>query len=79
MIRDAINTASRIQSIAEPGSVLVDDVTLSATDRAILYEDGGAHRVKGKQEPVHTWRPLRVLSGRAGIGRPSWSCPSWGA
>ena len=75
MIGDAINTASRIQSIAEPGSVLVDDVTRSATDRAILYEDGGADRVKGKQEPVHTWRPLRVLSGRAGIGRTELELP----
>jgi class 3 adenylate cyclase/tetratricopeptide (TPR) repeat protein len=75
VIGDAINTASRIQSIAEPGSVLVDDVTRSATDRAILYEDGGAHPVKGKQEPVHTWRPLRVLAGRAGIGRTELELP----
>lgn len=48
VIGDAINTASRIQSIAPPGSVLVDDVTRSVTDRAILYEDAGAHTVKGK-------------------------------
>ena len=50
VIGDAINTASRIQSVAQPGSVLVDDVTRAVTARAIAYEDGGAHTVKGKTE-----------------------------
>ena len=38
---DAVNTASRLQSIAEPGTVLVDDVTRLATERAIVYQDAG--------------------------------------
>jgi class 3 adenylate cyclase len=62
VIGDAINTASRIQSVAEPGSVLVDDVTRSVAERAIAYEDAGSHVVKGKSEPVHTWRALRVIA-----------------
>jgi class 3 adenylate cyclase/tetratricopeptide (TPR) repeat protein len=69
VIGDAINTASRIQSVAEPGSVLVDDVTRAVTERAIAYEDAGAHAVKGKSKPVHTWRALRVVAAVGGVGR----------
>jgi class 3 adenylate cyclase/predicted ATPase len=69
VIGDAINTASRIQSAAEPGSVLVDDVTRAVTARAIAYEDAGGHAVKGKTEPVHTWRALRVIAAVGGVER----------
>ena len=69
MIGDAINTASRIQSVAQPGTVLVDDVTRAVTERAIAYEDAGAHVVKGKTARVDTWRALRVVAGVGGAGR----------
>jgi class 3 adenylate cyclase/tetratricopeptide (TPR) repeat protein len=75
VIGDAINTASRIQSVAEPGSVLVDDVTRTVTAGAIAYEDGGAHSVKGKREPVHTWRALRVIAEVGGVGRTDLELP----
>jgi class 3 adenylate cyclase/tetratricopeptide (TPR) repeat protein len=69
VIGDAINTASRIQSVAQPGSVLVDAVTRAVTERAIAYEDAGAHTVKGKSEPVRTWKALRVIAAVGGVGR----------
>jgi class 3 adenylate cyclase/predicted ATPase len=75
VIGDAINTASRIQSVAEPGSVLVDDVTRAVTERAIAYEDAGEHSVKGKTEPVHTWRALRVIAAIGGVGRTDLELP----
>jgi class 3 adenylate cyclase/predicted ATPase len=75
VIGDAINTASRIQSVAEPGSVLVDDVTRAVTERAIAYEDAGAHVVKGKSAPVHTWRALRVVAAVGGVGRTDLELP----
>lgn len=75
VIGDAINTASRIQSVAQPGSVLVDDVTRTVAARAIAYEDAGAHVVKGKSEPVHTWRALRVVAGVGGLGRADLELP----
>jgi hypothetical protein len=75
VIGDAINTASRIQSVAEPGSVLVDDVTRAVTERAIAYEDAGAHAVKGKSKPVHTWRALRVVAAVGGVGRTDLETP----
>src|SRR6266545_4974297 len=63
---DLVNTASRIQSLAEAGSVLVGEATKRATEAAIAYEDAGSHKVKGKAEPVSLWRALRVTAGRAG-------------
>ena len=35
---DLVNTASRVQSAAEPGTVLVGDATMRATEAAIAYE-----------------------------------------
>ncbi len=60
---DTVNTASRLQSIAAPGTVLVDEVTRRATEAAIAYEDAGTHQVKGREKPVHAWTALRVVAG----------------
>ena len=66
---DLVNTASRVQSIAQPGTVLVGKRTRHATEAAIAYEEAGAHALKGKVEPVPLWRALRVTAGRAGAQR----------
>jgi class 3 adenylate cyclase/tetratricopeptide (TPR) repeat protein len=63
---DLVNTASRVQSVAEPGTVLVAEATRRASERAIAYSDGGAHALKGKDEPIVLWRALRVVSGVGG-------------
>ena len=66
---DIVNTASRIQSVAEPGAVLVGDATRRATEAAVVYEDAGARELKGKSEPVPLWRAVRVIGGRGGAQR----------
>jgi predicted ATPase/class 3 adenylate cyclase len=66
---DLVNTASRIQSIADPGSVLVGEVTKRASEAAIAYEEAGAHEFKGKAEAVPVWRALRVTAARGGALR----------
>jgi class 3 adenylate cyclase/tetratricopeptide (TPR) repeat protein len=63
---DLVNTASRIQSLAEPGSVLVGEATKRATDKTIVYADAGSHELKGKVGLVPLWRALRVVSGARG-------------
>jgi len=63
---DLVNTASRIQSLAPPGSILVGEATRRATEAAIVYEDAGAHEVKGKLEPIHVWRASRVVAAVGG-------------
>jgi class 3 adenylate cyclase len=44
---DLVNTASRVQSAAEPGIVLVGEATKRASEAAIVYEDAGSHELKG--------------------------------
>ncbi len=66
VVGDLVNTASRIQATAEPGSVLVGESTMRATEAAIAYSDAGTHELKGKAEPVPLFRALRVMAGRAG-------------
>ncbi len=63
---DLVNTASRVQSAADPGTVLVGDTTKRASEAAIAYASAGSHELKGKAEPVHLWRALRVTAGRGG-------------
>ena len=63
---DLVNTASRIQSVAAPGTVLVGETTRFATQAAIVYEDAGLHTMKGKAEPLTLHRALRVVSMRSG-------------
>jgi predicted ATPase/class 3 adenylate cyclase len=66
---DLVNTASRIQSAAEPGTVFVGEATRRASDAAISYADGGEHTLKGKAEPVQLSRALHVRAQRRGEGR----------
>jgi class 3 adenylate cyclase/tetratricopeptide (TPR) repeat protein len=68
---DLVNTASRIQAIAEPGTVLVGEATRRATEAAIVYQAAGAHELKGKAGPVRLWRALRVVAGRGGALKAS--------
>jgi len=63
---DMVNTAARIQSAAEPGTVLVGESTKRASEAAIAYSSAGTHELKGKDEPVPLWRALRVTAGRGG-------------
>src|SRR5438094_6301718 len=63
---DLVNTASRMQSAAEPGTVLVGEATRRATQAAIDYAEAGLRELKGKAEPVPLFRALRVTGGRGG-------------
>ena len=66
---DLVNSASRVQSAAEPGRVLVGHSTKRATEAAVEYVDAGEHELKGKAEPVRLWRARRVVAARKGEGR----------
>jgi len=66
---DAVNTASRVQAAAEPGSVLVDVPTQRLTGSAIAFADAGEHTLKGKAEPQRLWRAVRVLAAVGGSQR----------
>jgi len=66
---DLVNTASRLQSVAPPGMVLVGESTQRATSGAIAYESAGEQLLKGKASPVPAFRALRVVARRGGAGR----------
>jgi class 3 adenylate cyclase/tetratricopeptide (TPR) repeat protein len=63
---DLVNTASRVQSAAAPGTVLVTEPTRRATEAAIVYEEAGDHDLKGKSEPMRLARAVRVIALRGG-------------
>ncbi len=58
---DLVNTASRLQGAAAPGTVLVGEATYRAASAAIAFEEAGEHALKGKTSPVPAWRALRVV------------------
>jgi class 3 adenylate cyclase/tetratricopeptide (TPR) repeat protein len=66
---DLVNTASRLQSVAMPGVVLVGESTMEAASRAIAFEPAGEQALKGKALPVPAYRALRVVARRGGAGR----------
>lgn len=65
---DVVNTASRLQSVAEPGTVVVGEGTFRAAAAAIAFAELGDVQLKGKSEEVRVWRALRVVAQRRGGG-----------
>jgi class 3 adenylate cyclase/tetratricopeptide (TPR) repeat protein len=65
---DVVNTASRLQSAAPTGRVIVGAETQRATRHAIRYEAVAAVDAKGKAEPVEAW--LAVEPSTAPAERP---------
>ncbi len=67
VIGDIVNTAARLQTVAEPGTVIVGDSTKSLTEGSIEYVSLDSKVLKGKAAPVPAWRaigPLSVQGGR---------------
>jgi class 3 adenylate cyclase/tetratricopeptide (TPR) repeat protein len=63
---DAVNTASRVQAKAEPGTVWVDEQTRALTRGAIDFADAGVHELKGKTQPVALFYVTAVMGGVGG-------------
>ena len=59
---DVVNTASRLQTSAQPGQIVVGPATYAATRRAVHYEPLGQIAVRGRDEPVHAWVALQVTT-----------------
>ena len=66
---DAVNTASRVQAAAEPGSVLTDAATHRLAASGVAFADAGEHLLKGKADPQRLWRATRVVSAVGGAQR----------
>ncbi len=59
---DTPNLAARLQALAEPDQVVIDELTRQLVGAGFLLEDLGPQALKGIAEPV---RPSRVLAERA--------------
>ncbi len=66
---DLVNTASRMQAVAPPGTVLVDEATERTASKAIAFEPAGEQVLKGKSSPVPAYRAMRVVAERGGRNR----------
>jgi predicted ATPase/class 3 adenylate cyclase len=68
VIGDTVNVASRLQSVARPGSVTVGARTMRATAAAVEYEELTPFELKGKAEPVPAWEAVGLIAEHA-LGR----------
>ena len=66
LVGDVVNTTSRLQHEAVPGSVLVDAATHRVTRRAFQYEERPPVVLRGKGEPLAVWVAL-APTGRFGM------------
>jgi class 3 adenylate cyclase/tetratricopeptide (TPR) repeat protein len=62
---DPVNIAARLQAAADPGCVLVGELTSLAVADAVELEPAGALELKGKAEPVPAWRALEAFPERS--------------
>jgi class 3 adenylate cyclase/tetratricopeptide (TPR) repeat protein len=70
---DAVNVASRLQTAAPPGRLIVGEDTYRATRQVIGYEEIAPIVAKGKREPVRAW--LAVAPTAAPAERPVTAAP----
>lgn len=57
---DLVNTASRLQVMAQPSEVLVGLGTYEAAHSRIEFKASGSHRLKGKAESVSVFRVISI-------------------
>jgi AAA ATPase domain len=70
---DVVNTASRLQTSAPPGGLVVGEETFRATRHVIRYEQLEAIQAKGKRDPVEAWLALAPIGAPA--ERPPTTAP----
>ncbi|HKY15497.1 MAG TPA: adenylate/guanylate cyclase domain-containing protein [Microthrixaceae bacterium] len=52
---DVVNIAARLQTSADPGTVLVGEATYQSTSDVIVFEDRGALVPRGRESPLSVW------------------------
>ncbi len=57
---DVVNTAQRLEKLAEPGEVIVGPATHAATRASIRYDALGPQGLRGRAEPVESYRAIEA-------------------
>ncbi len=63
---DVVNIASRLQTIAEPGQVVVGPDTYVVTSERVRFDALGPVQARGREEPVDAWVAVEVMT------QPGW-------
>jgi len=63
-VGDTVNLASRMESLAEPGTTYVSDDTFKLTEGFFRFEALGEKEVKGKEKPVRIYRVIAPTTRR---------------
>lgn len=61
---DTVNLASRMESLAEPGTTYVTGEVFKLTEGLFRFENLGEKKIKGRSTPVSVYRVLAPNSGR---------------
>ncbi len=61
---DTVNLASRMQTLAEPGTVYVTEDTFKLTEGLFRFEALGERQVKGKEAPVRVYQVIAPSTRR---------------
>src|SRR5262252_3435059 len=67
VIGDTANVAARLQQVAEPGTILLSEVTRALAEGYARVEPIGPLILKGKAEPISAYRLLGVSHRRSGL------------
>jgi class 3 adenylate cyclase/tetratricopeptide (TPR) repeat protein len=63
-IGDTVNLASRMETLAEPGSTYVSEDTFKLTEGLFRFEGLGEKEVKGKEKPICVYRVIAPSTSR---------------
>jgi class 3 adenylate cyclase/tetratricopeptide (TPR) repeat protein len=61
---DTVNLASRMEGLAEPGTIYITEETFRATEGLFRFEALGERQVKGKDAPVKAYRVISPSTRR---------------
>jgi class 3 adenylate cyclase/tetratricopeptide (TPR) repeat protein len=63
-IGDTVNLASRMETLAEPGSTCVSEDTFKLTEGLFRFEGLGEKEIKGKEKPIGVYRVIAPSTSR---------------
>ena len=64
---EAVNIAARLQQAAAGGEIRLGPVARRLAAGDVEFEDAGLLEVRGREEPLWTWRALRAVASPAGV------------
>ncbi len=75
VVGDIVNTASRLEAVAEPGTVVVGEATQRAASRAVAFRRLSDQHLKGKSIAVPAWQATHLVALRGGARRETLEPP----